>query len=129
MKKPITKADVLKNLPNGFKCSISRNGLIVQIWKKLKNLDEDFDASNKAVRALAKKFNLDEVGAGTLIQDLQRDWEFISLDAEAKMLKEANDVLKTMKAFFNKYGNSYCSSNEVYKVIDKMRVLVATDEN
>ena len=129
MKKPITKADVLKNLPKGFKCSVSRNGLTVQIWKKLKNLDEDFDASNKAVRALAKKFNLDEVGAGTLIQDLQRDWEFISLYAEAKMLKEANDVLKTMKAFFNKYGNSYCSSNEVYKVIDKMRVLVATDEN
>lgn len=129
MKKPITKADVLKNLPKGFKCSVSRNGLTVQIWKKLKNLDEDFDPSNKAVRDLAKKFNLDEVGAGTLIQDLQRDWEFISLDAEAKMLKEANDVLKTMKAFFNKYGNSYCSSNEVYKVIDKMRVLVATDEN
>lgn len=129
MKKPITKADVLKNLPKGFKCSVSRNGLTVQIWKKLKNLDEDFDPSNKAVRDLAKKFNLDEVGAGTLIQGLQRDWEFISLDAEAKMLKEANDVLKTMKAFFNKYGNSYCSSNEVYKVIDKMRVLVATDEN
>lgn len=45
------------------------------------------------------------------------------------MCSEANDMLKCMKSFFKKWGNSYLNSDVAYNIIEDMRVLVATDEN
>ena len=44
------------------------------------------------------------------------------------MKTEAKDVLKAMKAFFSKWGNAYCGSADTYDIVEKMRDLIATDE-
>ena len=121
------KSHILKNLPKGFKCSVSKTGITVQIWADLRKVG--WDKANKLVYGLAKKFKLSEVGAGTDMATGVRDWELIDVAAEKKMVDEANAVYKAMKSFFAKYGNAYCSSDDCYDVIDQIRKLVATDEN
>ncbi len=121
------KARILENLPKGFKCSVSKTGVTVQIWVDTNKVG-GWDKANQLVYGLAKKFKLSEVGAGTDMSTMVRDWEFIDTTNEKKMVNEAKNVLKTMKRFFKKYGNTYCSSEKCYKVIDQMRALVETDE-
>ena len=118
---------ILKSLPKGFKCSVSKTGITVQIWVDTNKVG-GWDKANKLVYSLAKKLKLEEVGTGTNMSTMVRDWEFIDTTVEKKMVAEAKAVYKTMKSFFKKYGNTYCSSNDCYKVIDQMRELVATDE-
>ena len=113
------KSRILENLPKGFKCSVSKTGVTVQIWVDTNKVG-GWDKANKLVYALAKKFKLSEVGAGTDMSTMVRDWEFIDTTNEKKMVNEAKDVLKTMQNFFKKYGNTYCSSEKSYKVIDQM---------
>ena len=122
------KARILENLPKGFKCSVSKTGATVQIWVDVNKVG-GWDKANRLVYSLAKKLKLNEVGAGTNLDTMVRDWEFIDTTNEKQMVNEAKDVLKTMKSFFKKYGNAYCDSNDCYKVIDQMRALVETDEN
>ena len=122
------KSHVLKSLPKGFKCSVSKTGLIVQIWVDTNKVG-GWEKANQLVYGLAKKLKLEEVGAGTNLDTMVRDWEFINPIVEKKMLSEVKDVLKTMKNFFKKYGNSYCSSSKCYDIIEEMRKLIATDEN
>lgn len=121
------KTRILENLPKGFKCSVSKTGVTVQIWVDVNKVG-GWDKANRLVYALAKKLKLEEVGAGTDMSTMVRDWEFIDTSVEKKMVAEAKDVLKTMKSFFTKYGNEYDDSDDCYKVIDQMRDLVATDE-
>ena len=121
------KTRILENLPKGFKCSVSKTGVTVQIWVDTNKVG-GWDKANQLVYGLAKKLKLSEVGAGTDMSTMIRDWEFIDTTVEKKMIAEAKNVLKTMKSFFKKYGNSYCDSNMCYKVIDQMRALVETDE-
>ncbi len=127
MKDKQMKANIKKHLPKGFKCLTSKDGLIVTVYAKLDQVG-GFDEANKAVRNLCKKFKLDEIGAGTLLSSMQRDWELIDLEVERKMHNEAQCVLKHMKNFFKKYSNRYCSSSKTYDVIESMRSLVETDE-
>jgi len=122
------KARILANLPKGFKCSVSKAGVTVQIWVDVNKVG-GWDKANRLVYALAEKLKLEEVGAGTDMSTMVRDWEFIDTAVEKQMTVEAKDVLKTMKSFFKKYGNTYCDSNDCCSIIDKMRELVATDEN
>ena len=121
------KSHILKSLPKGFKCSVSKTGVTVKIWVDLRKVG--WDKANKLVYNLAKKLKLSEVGAGTEMATGVRDWEFIDTSTEKKMVDEANSVYNAMKRFFAKYGNEYCDSEECYDVIDQMRNLVATDEN
>lgn len=121
------KARILENLPKGFKCSVSKTGLTVQIWVDVNKVG-GWDKANKLVYALAKKLKLSEVGAGTDMSTMVRDWEFINTTVEKKMVAEAKDVLKTMKSFFTKYGVEYDDSDDCFDIIDQMRDLVATDE-
>lgn len=122
------KARILENLPKGFKCSVSKTGVTIQIWTDTNKVG-GWDKANRLVYDLAKKLKLSEVGAGTDMSTMVRDWEFIDTAIEKKMVNEAKDILKTMKSFFKKYGNAYCDSNDCYRIIDQMRELVATDEN
>lgn len=122
------KSRILENLPKGFKCSVSKTGVTVQIWVDTNKVG-GWDKANRLVYALAKKLKFSEVGAGTNMSTMVRDWEFIDTTSEKKMVNEAKDVLKTMKSFFKKYGNTYCDSNDCYRIIDEMRELVATDED
>ena len=121
------KSHILKSLPKGFKCSVSKTGITVKIWVDTNKVD--WVKANKLVYDLAKKLKLSEVGSGTDMTTGVRDWEFIDTSTEKKMVDEANAVYKAMKSFFAKYGNAYCSSDDCYDVIDQMRKLVATDEN
>ena len=121
------KSHILKSLPKGVKCSVSKTGVTVKIWVDLRKVG--WDKANKLVYNLAKKLKLSEVGAGTEMATGVRDWEFIDTSTEKKMVDEANSVYNAMKRFFAKYGNEYCDSEECYDVIDQMRNLVATDEN
>lgn len=122
------KSMILYHLPKGFHCEISKTGITVQIWVAVNKVG-GWDKANKLVYALAKKLKLSEVGAGTEMASMVRDWEFIDTTVEKKMVAEAKAVYKTMKSFFAKYGNTYCASNDCYKVIDQMCELIATDEN
>ena len=122
------KSHILKSLPKDFKCSVSKTGITIQIWVDTNKVG-GCDKANKLVYALAKKLKLSEVGAGTDMATGVRDWEFIDTSTEKKMVDEANVVYNAMKRFFAKYGNEYCDSNDCYDIIDKMRNLVATDEN
>ena len=122
------KSHILKSLPKGFKCCVSKTGLTIQIWVDTNKVCS-WDRANELVYDLAKKLKLEEVGAGTNLDTMVRDWEFINPIVEKKMLSEAKDVLKTMKSFFKKYGNSYCVSGKCYGIIEEMRKLIATDEN
>lgn len=121
------KSHILKSLPKGFKCSVSKTGITVKIWVDTNKVD--WVKANKLVYDLAKKLKLSEVGSGTDMTTGIRDWEFIDTSAEKKMVDEANLVYNAMKHFFAKYGNEYCDSDDCYDIIDKMRNLVATDEN
>lgn len=121
------KSHILKSLPKDFKCSVSKSGITVKIWVDI-NKAGGLDKANKLVYGLAKKLKLEEVGAGTDLTIMVRDWEFIDTTVEKKMVAEAKSVYKTMKSFFAKYGNEYCNSNNCYNIIDKMRKLVETDE-
>ena len=121
------KSHILKSLPKDFKCSVSKSGITVKIWVDTNNVG-GWDKANKLVYALAKKLKLEEVGAGTDMTTMVRDWEFIDTAVEKQMTAEAKDVLKTMKHFFKKYGNTYCSSEKCYGIIEEMRKLVETDE-
>ena len=121
------KSHILKSLPKGFKCSVSKTGVTVKIWVDTNKVG--WDKANKLVYDLAKKLKLSEVGAGTDMATGVRDWELIDTSTEKKMVDEANAVYNAMKRFFAKYGNEYCDSDECYDVIDKMRNLVSTDEN
>lgn len=123
-----TKSIILCHLPKGFHCQVSKTGLTVNIWVDVNKVG-GWDKANRLVYALAEKLKLEEVGAGTDMSTMVRDWEFIDTTVEKQMTAEAKDVLKTMKSFFNKYGNSYCDSNKCYGIIDQMRALVETDEN
>lgn len=122
------KSHILKSLPKGFKCCVSKTGLTIQIWVDI-NKVRSWDLANELVYELAKKLKLEEVGAGTNLDTMVRDWEFIDTAIEKNMLSEAKSTLKVMKNFFKKYGNSYCSSSKCYDIIEEMRNLVATDEN
>ena len=126
-KRTSLKSRILKSLPKGFKCSVSKTGVTVKIWVDTNKVG--WDKANKLVYDLAKKLKLSEVGAGTEMATGVRDWEFIDTSTEKKMVDEANSVYNAMKRFFAKYGNEYCDSNDCYDIIDKMRNLVATDEN
>ena len=126
-KRTSLKSHILKSLPKGFKCSVSKTGVTVKIWVDTNKVG--WDKANKLVYSLAKKLKLSEVGSGTDMTTGVRDWELIDVAAEKKMVDEANSVYNAMKRFFAKYGNEYCDSDECYDVIDKMRKLVATDEN
>ena len=121
------KSQILKSLPKDFKCSVSKSGITIKIWVDTNKVG-GWDKANKLVYGLAKKLKLEEVGAGTDMTTMVRDWEFINTAVEKKMVAEAKDVLKTMKCFFAKYGNEYCDSTNCYDIIDKMRKLVETDE-
>ena len=121
------KSHILNSLPKGFKCSVSKTGITVKIWVDTNKVD--WVKANKLVYSLAKKLKLSEVGSGTDMTTSVRDWEFIDTSTEKKMVDEANSVYNAMKRFFAKYGNEYCDSNDCYDIIDKMRNLVATDEN
>ena len=121
------KSRILTSLPKGFKCSVSKTGVTVKILVDTNKVG--WDKANKLVYDLAKKLKLSEVGSGTDMTTGVRDWEFIDTSTEKKMVDEANAVYNAMKRFFAKYGNEYCDSNDCYDIIDKMRNLVATDEN
>lgn len=121
------KSQILKSLPKDFKCSVSKSGITVKIWVDI-NKAGGLDKANKLVYGLAKKLKLEEVGAGTDLTIMVRDWEFIDTTVEKKMVAEAKSAYKTMKSFFAKYGNEYYNSNNCYNIIDKMRKLVETDE-
>ena len=121
------KSHILKSLPKDFKCSVSKTGITIQIWVDTNKVG-GYDKANKLVYALAKKLKLEEVGAGTAMTTMVRDWEFIDTTVEKKMVAEAKSAYKTMKSFFAKYGNEYYNSNNCYNIIDKMRKLVETDE-
>lgn len=125
----ITKQEILSKLPKGFKCSVSKAGLTIQIWVDTNKVDGGWTQANRIVYDLAKKLKLEEVGAGTDLTTMVRDWEFINSDVEKDMINESKNVLKAMKKFFNKYGNSYCASEKTYDIIEQMRTFVATDEN
>lgn len=122
------KARILENLPKGFKCSVSKTGATVQIWVDTNKVG-GWDKANRLVYDLAKKLKLNEIGAGTDMSTMVRDWEFIDAAGEKQMINEAKNVLKIMQNFFTKYGNTYCSSNKCYSIVDKMRALIETDEN
>ena len=107
---------------------MSKNGLTVVIWVDTKKVSGGWEKANELVYKLAKKLKLNEVGAGTDMTTMVRDWEFIDTAVEKQMIAEAKDVLKTMKGFFKTYGNAYCSSSKCYDVIEQMRALVETDE-
>ena len=121
------KSHILKSLPKGFKCSVSKTGITVKIWVDTNKVD--WVKANKLVYDLAKKLKLSEVGSGTDMTTGVRGWEFIDTSTEKKMVDEAKSVYNAMKCFFVKYGNEYYDSDECYDVIDKMLKLVATDEN
>ena len=121
------KSHILKSLPKGFKCSVSKTGITVKIWVDTNKVD--WVKANKLVYDLAKKLKLSEVGSGTDMTTGVRDWEFIDTSTEKKMVDEANAVYNAMKRFFVKYGNEYYDSDDCYDVIDQMCKLVATDEN
>ena len=106
---------------------MSKSGITVKIWVDI-NKAGGLDKANKLVYGLAKKLKLEEVGAGTDLTIMVRDWEFIDTTVEKKMVAEAKSAYKTMKSFFAKYGNEYYNSNNCYNIIDKMRKLVETDE-
>ena len=121
------KSHILNSLPKGFKCSVSKTGVTVKIWADKNKVG--WVKANRLVYDFAKKLKLVEVDSGTDMTTGIRDWEFIDTSAEKKMVDEANSVYNVMKHFFAKYGNEYCDSNDCYDIIDKMRNLVATDEN
>ena len=121
------KDKILSGLPKGFHCEVSKTGITVQIWVAVNKVG-GWDKANSLVYSLAKKLKLSEVGAGTELASMVRDWEFIDTAVEKQMTAEAKDVLKAMKRFFKKYGNTYCSSSKCYDVIEEMRKLVETDE-
>ena len=121
------KSSILKSLPKGFKCCVSKAGLTIQIWVDTNKVG-GWEKANQLVYGLAKKLKLEEVGAGTNLDTMVRDWEFNNPIVEKKMLSEAKSTLKAMKSFFKKYGNSYCSSSKCYDIIEEMRNLIATDE-
>ena len=122
------KSHILKSLPKGFKCSISKTGVTVKIWADTNKVG-GWTKANKLVYSLAKKLKFIEIGSGTNMITGVRDWEFIDTSTEKKMIFEAKAVYNAMKNFFAKYGNEYCDSEECYDVINQMRELVATDEN
>lgn len=121
------KSQLLKSLPKDFHCDMSNTGMTVQIWVDTNKVG-GFVTANQLVYDLAKKLKLDEVGASTDLTTMIRDWEFIDTSSEKQMIAEAKAVYKTMKSFFTKYGNTYCSSSKCYDIIEKMRGLVETDE-
>ena len=71
------KSQILKSLPKDFKCSVSKSGITVKIWVDTNNVG-GWDKANKLVYGLAKKLKLEEVGAGTDMTTMVRDWEFIN---------------------------------------------------
>lgn len=121
------KSCILKSLPKGFHCDVSKTGITVQIWVDTNKVG-GLVGANELVYGLAKKLKLVEVGAGTDMTTMIRDWEFVDTSVEKQMIAEAKAVYKTMKSFFTKYGNTYCSSSKCYDVIEKMRDLVESDE-
>ena len=123
----ITKQEILSKLPKGFKCSVSKDGLTIQIWVDTNEVG-GWTNANRLVYDLAKKLKLEEVGAGTDLTTMVRDWEFINPVVEKELITDAKDVLKAMKKFFGKYGNRYCQSSKAYDIIEQMRNLIATDE-
>ena len=122
------KNKILANFPKGFHCAVSKNCITVWIWVDINKVG-GWDNANRLVYGLAKKLKLDEVSAGTDVNNMVRDWEFTNRIAEKQMVAEAKDVLNTMKSFFSKYGNAYCASSKCYSIIDKMRNIIATDED
>ena len=125
-KRTSLKSHILKSLPKGFKCSVSKTGVTVKIWADTNKFG--WDKANKLVYDLAKKLKLVEVANADLTTGV-RDWELIDVAAEKKMVDEANAVYNAMKRFFAKYGNECCSSDKCYDVIDQMLKLIVTDEN
>ena len=124
MTKTEFKKSILKELPNGFRCNISKSGLHIYLYK-----DNGFTEENeKAVNKLCKKFKLDRDGSGTNLLTGVRDWDLIVLSVEQTMKTEAKDVLKAMKYFFKKWGNAYCASSSTYDIVEQMRNLIVTDE-
>lgn len=117
-------------LPKPFKVYVSKNGLTIQLDVDT-NTVGGWDNANKLVYNMKKNLGikLDEVGAGTDMTTMVRDWEFINCEVENTMISDANTALDAMKRFFKKYGNAYCSSPKAYDIIEKMRALVETDEN
>lgn len=127
------KTIICKNLPREFKVDESKTGLIINVYVDT-NIVGGWDKANKLVYALCdkikkeNKIELDEIGAGTDMSTMVRDWEFVNTEVAAQMTNEAKDVLKVMKVFFKRWGNSYCSVPETYDIIEKMRDLIETDE-
>lgn len=128
----LTKQMILAELPANYTVSVSHTGLIVTINHILDNdldVDNALDVADKAVHSMARKFKLRWIDSGTDFYTNMRDWTFISKPLEKDMLAESKDLLKCMKAFFKKWGNTYCESTKTYEVIDTMRAMIASDEN
>lgn len=121
------KSMILYHLPKGFHCKISKTGLTVNIWVDVNKVG-GWDKANRLVYSLAEQLKLEEISSGTDLITNVRGWDFINTTVEKQMAAEAKDILKTMRSFFKKYGNSYCDSNKCYKVIDQMHTLVADNE-
>ena len=127
----MTKKDLLlKELPKGFKCSASKTGLrIIQLIAPCKN-EMQYHCYDRLVSKLAKKHNLDFINGGLDLTTWTGDWELIDKKLEKEMVSDAKAIVKSLKAFFKKWnGNSYCDSPAAYDQIEKIRAMVATDEN
>ena len=122
----LTTKMIRNERPARYTVVMSHTGLIVTVQHKL---EDDWDKANKVVRSMARKFKLAELGAGTDLFTGVRDWRFISKNLEKKMLAESKDLLKHMKTFFKKWGNTYYESIDTYEVIDSIHAMVETDEN
>ena len=122
------KQIITNALPKEFKCSVSKNGLTIKIWVDTNKVDGGWTGANRLVYKLTKKLKLEEVCAGTMMDTMVRDWEFIDTNVEKQMLSEAKNALNVIKTFFNKYRNQYYSSAKTYDIIEQMRDLIATDE-
>ena len=125
MKTSNAKVVELKKLLPGYNISASKNGLSIYVSRKVADIN-DWTEANAAVRKAAKRFHLDEIGAGTGFGC--RDWHFADLAVEKQMTADAKQLHCSMKAFFKKWGNAYCDVMSAYDVIEKMRNMLETDE-
>lgn len=114
-----------KLLPKGYRISTSKTGLSLYVSHKLK-ANEFIEDADAHVEKAAKKLNLDEVGRGCGFGE--RDWHLIDCDVEKTLVADAKKLHANMKAFFKKWSNSYCESCIAYDYIEKMRVVIETDE-
>lgn len=125
MKTANPKVVELRKLLPGYNISASKNGLSIYVSRRVVSIN-DWTKANAAVRKAAKRFHLDEVGAGTGFG--YRDWHFADLDVEKQMTADAKQIHSAMKAFFKKWGNAYCDVVAAYDVIEKTRDMLETDE-